>query len=319
MKKVALITGITGQDGSYLAQLLLAKDYEVHGTTRKAAETALGLTHLNLTNSVTLHTCALEELTPVENLLTIIKPTEIYHLAAQSSISDSLKNPITTVNFNSTSTLNLLETLRKHNLTTKLFHASSSEIFDPEASSPLSSHSPIKPIHPYGVSKAAAHFLVQTYRNTYGLYAVNGILFPHESPLRDRNTIIKMFVAQAKAIQAGTATDFFLAYPDNLRDIGDAESYVQAMWHSLQSPVADDYIICSGDIISIRSIAETILAKYGLDTSCLKIDNTLVREPNIPVIFGDAKETEKKLGWRNQTSLFETIDKIIELEDRTPI
>ncbi len=317
MKKVALITGITGQDGSYLADLLLSKDYEVHGIYREKGAGPWRFAKLGIQNEIKLHLGKLDDLKIVRELIGVIKPDEIYHLAAQSSIPESCKDPVTTINFNILSTQNILETVRQLKLPTKIFHASSSEIFDPEAPSPISTHSNIKPVHPYGVAKATCHFLIQLYRNSYGIYAVNGILFPHESPLRDRGTILKFFISQAEEIKKGNLKEFTLAAPENIRDFGDATSYVEVMWLSLQAKKADDYIICSGNPISIKEITEYILAQYSLSKSYIKIDDSLVRQPNIPIIFGDSSETTQKLGWSNTISIYETIKNIIGLQNKT--
>lgn len=311
MKKVALITGITGQDGSYLAKFLLTKDYEVHGTCRIADTKNQNFSYLGIEEKIIVHPIDLANYDEVNTLLKTIKPDEIYHLAAQSSIPESIKNPLQTIQFNISSTLNLVDVIRNNNLPTKIFHASSSEIFDPNTESPLTTHSPIRPVHPYAVSKASSHFIVQTYRKNYNLFAVNGILFPHESPLRRTGSLITSLITQAEAVSSGRAEKIFIAELDNIRDIGDARSYIEAIWLSLQTDIPDDYIICSGSQIAIKDIVNFVLSEYKLDYYCIEINNSLVRQPNIEKIFGDSSETKQKLGWANSISINETIRSII--------
>jgi len=317
VKKIALITGINGQDGSYLTQFLLSKNYEVHGTIRCADTDLWRLVHLNIENALHTHTCDLEKAAAVSDLLTDIKPVEIYHLAAQSSIPFSLSDPRVTLNFNFQSTLNILECVRKSDTPIKLFHASTSEIFDPHTPSPIRADSHIKPNHPYGASKASSHIIVQSYRNSFGIYAVNGILFPHESPLRNRNTFLQLIINQAKQVSTGESNKLVVGEPQNIRDFGDARSYVEAMWYSLQAPTPDDYTICSGAPVSIQEVVDFVIAKYQLDPNCITIDNSLVRQPNIPTIFGDSEETTSKIGWKNNLSVYETIESLIEFNKKS--
>jgi len=311
MKKVALITGINGQDGSYLAQFLLSKNYEVHGTVRNENTSLWRLTYLGIRDVVSIHHCSLQNTADIEALISSIKPTEIYHLAAQSSIPLSKTEPEMTLSFNYFSTLSILEYVRKSSAATKVFHASTSEMFDPNAPSPITKNSPLKPIHPYGASKAACHLLVQSYRNSFDLYVVNGILFPHESPIRNRGTFLEYIISQAKKVASGEASTITVGEPQNIRDFGDARSYVKAMWHSLQASTSDDYTICSGAPLSIQEILDFVIAQYKLNPKCIKIDNTLVRQPNIPIIYCDPTETTQKIGWKNSISIFETIESII--------
>lgn len=310
----ALITGITGQDGSYLAKLLLEKGYEVHGLSRELTKTHWRHNYLEISNHIKLHQCDLMSYEDVENCISSIQPDKIFHLAAQSSIPESLRFPIETIQFNITSTQNLLEAIRQIKPEVRFFHASSSEIFDQTGEVPFTIHSAIKPSNPYGISKATCHFLTITYRKQFQLYAVNGVLFPHESPLRDRPTLLTLFVSQAEAIKNGDSQALRLAAPENIRDIGDARSYVEAISLSLEPDEPSDYIISSGKPVSIRSVAMTVLEKYNLNESYIVIDNSLLNTTVSPAIYGDLTETTRMLNWLPSITLSETIESIIKFK-----
>ena len=317
MNKVALITGVFGQDGSYLAELLLTKGYVVHGVARDRESGAWRHEYLGITGKVTIHTIDLTDKAALTVLLTEIRPSEIYNLAAQSSVAHSIDNPEATLLFNINSVTAILESIQAVDTTIKLFHASSSEIFDPEAEQPLTVHSPIKPGNPYGVSKAANHTAVIDYRTRFGMFAVNGILFPHESPLRDVSSFINRSIATAMDIKTGTKDHLTLGQIENKRDFGDARLFVEAMWLSLQAPSAADYIISSGTAVSIREIVEYILNQYEVPRCATLIDERMFRYPNMPLMVGDNTETKATLGWSYDRPIFVTIDDMIEFHKET--
>lgn len=314
MKKTALITGISGQDGSYLAAFLLNKGYIVHGITREKSNPIPSHKYLGITDRIRLHQVNLIDITAVKSTVKEIAPTEIYHLAAQSSVNASLVNPGKTIEFNVNSTANLLETIRTDPSPIKFFYASSSEIFDPHATLPLTINSSIKPTNPYGMSKAQSHFLVQNYRKEYSLYLVNGILFPHESPLRAPHSFIKTTIRQAVAISQGSTTPIRLGQIENKRDFGDARDYAVAMWWCLQQSAARDYIIATGKATSIKQITEYILTSLNVPLNVYFSDPALWREPNMPIIYGDNSDILPYSKWSQGYDLYTTIDDMIRFE-----
>jgi GDPmannose 4,6-dehydratase len=315
MKNVALITGITGQDGSYLSVLLLQKGYTVHGTSRTAVNSNI-VAHqtLGISGQVTLHQVNWEDLVAVTNLINHVNPTEIYHLAAQSSVLTSQTDPYTTLRYTTLSTLHILETIRTQAPSIRFFHASSCEIFDPAAAQPLSITSPIKPSNPYGTAKLMAHNLVLSYRSNFGIFGVNGILFPHESPLRAPQSFLKATIQRAVKIAHGKKETIRLGQIENERDFGSATDYVVAMWLSLQMPVSADYIIASGQAVSIKTIVEYVLHSLRLPLNAYVIDEALWRIPNAPIIYGDITETTRMLEWQPEQTIYATIDTMIEFE-----
>ncbi len=313
-KKVALITGITGQDGSYLASLLLERGYKVHGTTRTAKEPAWRHNYLKITGRLTLHTIDLEDAAAVEALVRSIEPTEIYHLAAQSSVARSFTNLDETLTSNIQPTINLLEAIVATDSSTQFFHASSSEIFGSGDGQPFTETSPLKPENPYGSSKAASHLIVESYRQNSGLYAVNGMLFPHESPLRDNVSFMKQLVHRAVSIKAGAAEQIILGNTKNLRDFGDASQFVVAMWQSLQQPEAHDYIIATGKPVALEDIVNYVLMKLELPMTITTTDPALAARHGAPVIYGDPSYATTTLGWTHVGDVFSVVDKMLAFE-----
>lgn len=312
MPKIALITGIAGQDGSYLAQLLLSQGYIVHGITRDESPNLWRHEYLEINGKCNLHTIDLTDAHTVQHLITDIVPHEVYHLAAQSSVAASIQNPVPTLHFNTLSTLYLLQACRAADSTIKFFHASSSEIFDLQASAPLSLQSPIRPHSPYGAAKAAAHFLTTSFREHAGLFAVNGVLFPHESPLRHEGAFTKSLVRQAVAIKNGGSNPIVLGQIDNERDFGSAEEYVHAMWLALQSESARDYIIGTGKSTTIREISYYVFTLLGLDRSL--IQSQTAKAPN--AIYADTTETEIQLGWKAGGTIYQIMDDMVDFEKK---
>ena len=313
IKNIALITGITGQDGSYLAAFLLDKKYEVHGITRNLTETHWRHDYLGITDALMLHAANLEDEMAIRTLLADIQPTEIYHLAAESSVAASLADPYPTLRFNIQSTLALLNATRAINSNIRFFNASSAEIFDANVTQPLTLESPFKPNTPYGISKLTGHTLVQKYRHHSNLFAVNGILFPHESPLRLETSFFKSVIRNAVACKRGTKHAITLGYIDTERDFGDATQYVKVMWKSLQVIRADDYIIATGIPTSLRVLVMYIMDKLELPASLLET----TRDANRPLpktIYGDPTETCQKLDWTYTGDVFATIDAMIAFE-----
>ena len=237
MKK-ALITGITGQDGAYLAKLLLEKGYQVMGITRSYNHSNLDkLKYLGISQNVLIEECDLMDSSSIINLLKKYAPDEIYNLSAQSSVGVSFDQPIGTIQFNSTSVLNLLESIRILELSSKFYQASSSEMFGTVTNLPITLQTPMHPLSPYAISKASAYWTTISYRESYHLYTVNGILFNHESYLRSPNFFIKKIIREALRIQMGQANELRVGNIDIKRDFGYAPKYVEAMWLSLQQDI----------------------------------------------------------------------------------
>lgn len=313
MPKIALITGIAGQDGSYLTKLLLGKGYVVHGLTKEESSHLWRHDYLGTYGKCHLHTIDLTDKGSVKTIIATIKPDEVYHLAAQSSVANSIKDPLPTLRFNTLSTLSLLEACTWANADIRLFHASSSEIFDQLANSPLSLRSPIRPSTPYGASKAAAHLLTQSSRSHGNLFAVNGVLFPHESPLRHPDAFTKSLIRQAVAIKQGEANTILLGQIENARDFGSAEEFVYAIWQSLQAETAQDYIIGTGTPTTIRDIAYYVLDSLGLDRTIIQ-----GQTGDVSSIFADTTETETLLGFKASATIYKTIDEMIRFESEYP-
>lgn len=308
MEKIALITGIGGQDGSYLALHLLGLGYQVHGTSRDTSEPAWRNQYLGIADRVTLHTVALTDREAVSELLTTITPTEIYHLAAESSVARSLESPFETFYTNSLSTLTLLEAIRTVHPTAKLFFASSSEIFDQSATEPLTLTSPRLPASPYGLSKLAGQLLIEQYRKNFGLFLVSGVLFPHESPLRQPQSFIKQLIKHAKAKQPFTITTL-----DTERDFGDAREYVVAMHLALQQSEARDYIIATGIKTKMGTIVDHIYTTLSAprDLISLSPESTI----HYPLcVYGDITETTQQLHWQPVQTIFNVIDDMVTFE-----
>ncbi len=313
MTKTALITGISGQDGSYLAKLLLSQGYMVHGITRDESDTLWRHEYLKINGACHLHAIDLTDEVAVQALVDDIKPTEIYHLAAQSSVSASIKDPIPTLRFNTLSTFYLLQACAKVNTAIKFFHASSSDIFDPSLTAPLSQSSPLGPCTPYGTSKATAHLLTQSFRNNSNLFAVNGILFPHESPLRHPGAFTKSLIRQAIAIKHGDTKPIVLGQILNGRDFGSAKEYVEAMWKSLQVDSPRDYIIGTGIPTTIKDIADYVVDSIGIPKTMITSRDNQTEE-KITKIYAHTSQTEQTLNWKASVTIYEILDEMIRFE-----
>ena len=268
--KIAFITGITGQDGAYLSRLLVNKGYEVIGITRSYHEDNLEkLKRLKVSNHVKIEECDLLDLSSVIALVSKYQPDEIYNLAAQSSVGLSFKQPIGTINFNIISVLNLLESIRIIKPNVKFYQASSSEMYGKVDNLPVQINTPMHPLSPYAISKASAHWIVVNYRESYGLFACNGVLFNHESFLRSSGFFVKKVLRETVRNRQESNWVLKVGNIDIKRDFGFSPNYVEAMWLMLQAKRADDFIICSGKSITLRSIIEYIFKK--LDVSLDKL------------------------------------------------
>lgn len=318
--KTALITGITGQDGAYLSQLLLSKGYKVVGITRDTSDFRLrNLLFLGISDKVELQKANLQDLSNIIRILDKVKPDEIYHLAAQSSVGLSFEQPIGTLEFNIISTANLLEAVRIVNSKIRIYNSSSSEMYGKVAKEnlPVRENSVLHPVSPYSISKASAHWITINYREAYGLYSVCGILFNHESCLRGENFVTKKILNTAVKIKNGEAGELKLGNLNVFRDWGYAPEFVKAMWLMLQQKTPDDYIICSGEYDSLENFVKKVFNELGLDEKkYVKTDKALLRPVELEVIYGDNSKAKKNLDWKYNISFDELIKLLVRDEQR---
>lgn len=311
----AIITGITGQDGSYLAKLLVDNGYEVIGLVRSYPNiNNRGLEYLGVKDKVRLVECDLTDLSQVISIVRDIHPDEIYNLAAQSSVSLSFHQPIGTISFNIISVLNLLETIRLIKPDCKFYQASSSEIFGAANALPIHEDDSINPISPYSISKATAHWITKNYREAYGLYSCNGILFNHESYLRNGNFFVKKVIRESIRIRRGETSTLEVGNIDVKRDFGWAPRYVEAMHLMLQQEKPNDFIICSNQSMSLRTIVEFVFTELEISMDRLVIDSALHRPTEIPDIYGSSTKARTLLGWEYDMSFLDVLKILIEEE-----
>lgn len=299
MKKRALICGITGQDGALLAKLLITKNYEVWGTSRDAeASDHKNLLRLGIKDTVILRSVIPSDFRSVLNILAQSVPDEIYFLGSQSSVSLSFLLPAETIESILNGVLNFLEAIRILKLSSKFFNPSSSECFGNVKELPVTINTPFNPVSPYGVAKAAAHFLVINYRLAYNVFACNGILFNHESGLRPSRFVTQKIVERAFAISLGKENTLSLGRLDIIRDWGWAPEYVEGMWLSLQKSHPGDYIFATGEPNSLESFVDEVFKSFGLNwKDHVKQEKDLLRPSELNTIYGDPTETTKHLGW----------------------
>ena len=318
--KVALISGISGQDGAYLAKFLLSKNYKVVGLVRpNQTKMIKGLVFLGIGEDVILEEVDLLDRIAVENLIKGYSPDEFYNLAAQSSVGLSFKTPVDTFEFNTASVINVLEAIRKYSKATKYYQASSSEMFGNinRDNLPLKETILFNPVSPYGISKASAHWITINYREAYGLKACCGILFNHESCLRGENFVIKKIIKTALDIKNGKAKILPLGNLAIQRDWGYAPKFVEAMWLMLQKENLDDYLICSGQVSRLGTIAKKVFDVLGLDfDKHVRIEKTLMRDLELDIIFGDNSKAKNELGWNYDICLDQLIETLIEDEQK---
>ncbi len=299
MAKTALICGISGQDGSYLAQLLLQKGYRVHGTARDAQATSFpNLLTLGIREQVSCHSMALNDFRSVLQVLAKVQADEIYNLAGQSSVGLSFDQPVETLESISVGTLNLLEVIRFLGRPVRLYSAGSSECFGNTDGQPADESTPFRPRSPYAVAKATAFWEVANYREAYNLFACTGILFNHESPLRPERFVTQKIIKAAKRIASGSTEKLHLGNISIARDWGWAPEYVEAMWLMLQQPVPDDYVIATGKSNTLGSLVQCAFEQFGLDwQQHVVTDPSLLRPSEIMLSCGNPAKAKKVLGW----------------------
>lgn len=315
MIKSAVITGITGQDGSYLAKLLLEKGYRVVGIFRSYNNSNITkLKYLQIAEEIVFEECDLTDISSILKLLNKYRPDEIYNLAAQSSVGLSFEQPIGTIQFNVISVLNLLESIRIVDKKIKLYQASSSEMYGKVKHLPITESTTLHPLSPYAISKASSYWTVVNYRESYGLFACNGILFNHESILRSNNFFVKKVVIESIRISKGLQSELKVGNIEIKRDFGFAPEYVKAMWLMLQIEKPDDFLICSGQSVSLKEIVYYVFDKLGIEKSKIVIDPLLYRPIEIEDIFGDNSKAKKLLLWRYEMPFWDVLDILIQEE-----
>lgn len=298
--KTALICGVSGQDGAYLAQLLLSKGYTVYGGSRDAQMSSFrNLSRLGIREAVQVVSVNINDFRSVLQTLLRVKPDEVYNLAGQSSVGLSFEQPVETLESISVGTLNLLEAIRFSNLPIRFYNAGSSECFGDTGSIPADEQTPFRPRSPYGVAKAAAFWQVANYREAYQLHASTGILFNHESPLRPERFVTQKIVATACRIADGSTETLTLGNIDIARDWGWAPDYVVAMWQMLQQEHADDYVIATGHTTKLRDFIRVVFEAVGLNwEEHVETDSSFFRPTDIAEGHADPAKAAQQLGWQ---------------------
>ena len=319
-EKRALITGISGQDGSYLAELLLEKGYEVHGIVRRSSSFNTDridhLYHDPHEQGVRLftHYGDLADATALVKLLYELQPDEVYHLGAQSHVRVSFDIPEYTFDVTGTGTVRLLEAIREAGVSPRFYQASSSEMFG-AAPPPQNEETPFHPRSPYGVAKVAAYWATVNYREAYEMFAVNGILFNHESPRRGETFVTRKITRAVARIAAGMQDKLYLGNLEAQRDWGYAPDYVEAMWLMLQADEPDDFVIATGETHTVREVAETAFARQRLDAGeHLEIDPKYYRPSEVDVLLGDASKAKEKLGWQPKVRFQDLIELMVDAD-----
>jgi len=308
MAKRALITGITGQDGSYLAELLLSKSYEVHGIIRRASTFNTGRLDgiyedpQASSKRLFLHYGDLSDASALARLIAKIQPDEVYNLAAQSHVRVSFDSPEYTTDITATGAIRLLEAIRDAGIKPRFYQASSSEMYGKVMEVPQKETTPFYPRSPYGCAKVYAYWITVNYRESYGLHASNGILFNHESPRRGETFVTRKITRAVAHIKAGLQDKLYLGNLDAKRDWGYAKEYVEAMWLMLQQPEPDDYVVATGETHSVREFLEVAFGHVGLDwKKHVEIDPRYYRPAEVELLIGDPTKAIKKLGWQPKT------------------
>ena len=315
-EKTALIFGISGQDGGYLARLLLEKGYVVHGTSRDAELSSFAnLTTLGIRDRVALHSAALTDFRSVVQCISRVAPDEIYNLGGQSSVGLSFEQPVETMDSISTGTLNMLEAIRFLARPVRFYNAGSGECFGDTGGVAADETTAFRPRSPYGVAKAAAFWEVANYREAYDLFACSGILFNHESPLRPARFVTRKIVSAAARIANGDKGKLFLGDLSIRRDWGWAPEYVQAMWLMLQRDEPEDFVIATGEAHSLEEFVDAAFAHFDLSwRDHVEIDESLFRPTDIACGFGNADHAQDVLGWRAETRMPAVVRRMAEAE-----
>ena len=316
MSKTALITGVTGQDGSYLAELLLGKGYAVHGIVRRSSSiNRTRIDHLRDDSRFTLHYGDLTDASSLNRILRTTEPDEIYNLGAQSHVKVSFDMPEYTTDCVGLGTMRILEAIREVGVTPRFYQAGSSEMFGKAAEFPQSEKTPFYPRSPYAVAKVYAHWIAVNYREAYGTFVCNGILFNHESPRRGENFVSRKVTRAAAAIKRGLERTVALGNLDAKRDWGYAKDYVVAMWQMLQASDPDDYVIATGETHTVRELCEVAFGHVGLDwQEHVTLDPRYLRPTEVDELIGDASKAQRAFGWHATTRFHELITLMVDAD-----
>lgn len=316
--KTAFITGITGQDGSYLAELLLRKGYRVHGMARRVAlehPTHRTWRIRHILSDVTLHSGSLESFASVYKILAQVQPDECYHLAAQSFVSYSFEDEFSTMNTNVNGTHAMLAALHDVAPRCRFYFAATSEMFGKVRETPQSESTPFHPRSSYGISKVAGFDLTRNYREAYGLHCSSGILYNHESPRRGAEFVTRKITAHAARIKLGQIDNLPLGNLDAKRDWGHAEDFVQAMWLMLQQPEPDDYVIATGEMRTVQQFVEAAFGCVGLDwRKYVVIDPRFFRPAEVELLLGDASKARQTLGWKPTHTFEQLVQEMVDAD-----
>ncbi len=318
MKSKALITGITGQDGFYLTKFLLEKNYEVHGTIRRSSSINTSridglISKYQKEGQLNLHYSDLIDSSSISSLVSEIMPNEIYNLGAQSHVAVSFKNPMLSTQVGNIGTLSLLEAIKSVDKTIKFYQASSSEMYGGGVKEKLNENSAFDPKSPYAASKMFSHNITKVYRESYNLFASNGILFNHESPHRGETFVTRKITRAATRISLGLQSKLTLGNLDASRDWGYAGDYVEAMWLMLQHKNPDDWVIATGKTYTVREFLEKVFSKLGMKYEDYVVSSEKYFRPNeVDYLLGDSTKAKKELGWKPKFSLDDLIDAMVE-------
>ena len=319
--KRALITGITGQDGSYLTELLLEKGYEVHGVVRRSSSfNTERLDHLYRDPhergvNLYLHYGDLNDASSLQSIVSEVQPAEVYNLGAQSHVRVSFDIPEYTGEVTALGAIRMLEAIRKVGVQCKFYQASSSELYGKVVETPQRETTPFHPRSPYAVAKAYAFYMVQNYREAYGMFAVNGILFNHESPRRGETFVTRKITRAVGRIKLGLQKELFLGNLDSKRDWGYAPDYVDAMWRMLQAEEPDDFVVGTGETHSVREFLELAFAHAGLDwQEHVKLDPRYLRPAEVDLLLADPARSKEKLGWTPTVGFRELVTMMVDAD-----
>ena len=315
-KKIALITGINGQDGSYLSEFLIGKDYEVHGTLKRNSVAENQTARLDsIYTQINLHYADLTDLSSLISVIQKVNPDEIYNLAAQSHVRISFDQPIYTANVTGLGTLNLLEAVKLIKPSIKIYQASSSEMFGNciDEDGYQRETTPMNPVSPYGCAKVYSYNIARNYRNSYGMFISNGILFNHESPRRGTNFVTNKVCKEVVKIHLGLSNELKLGNLDATRDWGHAKDYVEAMWMILQQDKSDDYVCSTGISHSVQDLCEYTFSKFGLDyKKYVKSDEKFLRPEELHNLKGDSSKLKSITGWSPNYTFETMLDEMLE-------
>jgi GDPmannose 4,6-dehydratase len=313
MKK-ALITGITGQDGSYLAELLIDKGYEVHGIMRRNSTFTTGRIE-HIFDDIQMHYGDLADSSSLQHIIANIQPDEVYNLAAQSHVKVSFDVPEYTADVTGTGTLRLLEAIRTSAPQAKFYQASSSEMFGKVLEVPQTEKTPFYPRSPYGAAKVYSYWITKNYRESYNMFTCNGILFNHESPRRGETFVTRKITRAVAAIKAGKQSKLFLGNLDAKRDWGFAGDYVEAMWLMLQADKPDDYVVATNETHSVKEFCQTAFSHVGLDwEKYVEVSEKYFRPAEVDLLIGDPAHAKKQLKWEPKVSFEELVKMMVDAD-----